>query len=195
MMTKRVYRFSWAGRLFLVLTTGGWLWGVWFVEFGTPISHNSIWMVLGWVILSLMFCWGTAMSLIGQIVVDEDGLTYHNLFFHRRHVPWSEIKCIRSDFTAPVGGEGITLRVYNVVNYHNRTLVMIGPSWIAHYKDLLRDILAHVPDDAQTDVHVYHAIRRRGETAQEAYRVLGRQRQEVRSHSTGTTGGVPPRSD
>ena len=177
-MIRRVYRFSWLARIFCLLLAGLWPW-----VFRPPTAADSIWITLGWWTLVLLFGGAAIMSLIGQIVVDEDGLTYHNLFFHRRHVPWSEIKCIRSDFTAPVGGEGITLRVYNVVNYHNRTLVMIGPSWIAHYKDLLRDLLLHVPEDAQTDVNVYHAIRRRGETIQDVYRALGQDRAALRKET------------
>ena len=126
-----------------------------------------------------MFLWGMGMSLIERIVVNDEGVRFHNLFFRWQQFRWSDIEQVRSDISTSAGGEGISIRVYNVVSRHHRHRWMTGP-WIAHYKDLLRDILLHVPDDAQTDVNIYHAIRRRGETIQDTYRALGQQRAALR---------------
>lgn len=116
------------------------------------------------------------MSFVEQIVVDDEGVRFHDLFFRPKVFRWSDIKEVQSDIMTSAG-DGISIRVYDVVSRH-RYRWMIGP-WIARYKDLLRDILAYVPDDAKTDVNVYHAIRQRGETIQDAYRTLGRRRQRL----------------
>jgi hypothetical protein len=114
------------------------------------------------------------MSFIERIQLDDHGISFHDLLFQQRRFPWPDIKQVRSDISS-THGEGISFQVYDIISRHHRLPWTIGP-WIARYKDLLRDILTHLPDDAQTDVHVYHAIRRRGETVEDAYRALGRHR-------------------
>ena len=179
-MRTQTYRYSWPDRFLWVVVTGMMGWTIWFLGTGdTSKETESIWSLLTSYILLLAFCWMTVISFIERIVVDEHDVQFHDMLFRRRRFSWADIKQIRSDILT-TSGEGISFRIYNVVSRNHRRRWMIG-LWIAHYKNLLRAILVHVPDDAQTDVNVYHAIRQRGQTIRDVCQAIADERQKIRS--------------
>ena len=154
----KIFRFGVLAKLFISGITI-----FWFTVFN-PIHAETFFLRASWWVGALLFGWGTAFSFANKITVADAHIRFEAArLFPSRELAWSEIGYVKSD---SIGGTGDapSIDAYWLIpkDRRSRKRVLIGP-WVAHYKQLLREILERVPPDTKIDLDVFQTVRHRGE--------------------------------
>jgi len=128
--------------------------------------------------LLLLFIWGTLLCFMTRITISPEGIRFEAAhLLPTWELRWHQIGHIKIDSSGTHDTPSIDAYVLIPNDRRIRKRIFIGP-WIANYKQLLREVLEHVPPDATVDPAVVRIVRKPGETSiqQTAQAIVARQR-------------------
>lgn len=126
--------------------------------------HDQQW---GLAVVAVCFCllsiWGTLLSFTTTITINENRIRFEAAhLLPTWEFCWEEIGRINLDSGGTHDAPGLNMYVLLPRDRKLRKAIFFG-SWIANYKQLLREILERVPPDTKIDPDIFRIVRHHGE--------------------------------